>query len=113
MNTGRWIGGNQDPIFYKDLFGSGEFPDKKLNGRNRSRYVNAEFDKIIQEAIDTVDKAKGKELYTKAQEIVSRELPLFTLWYPSNVVISSRRIGNVKINASGDWSFIRSLTVEK
>lgn len=113
MNTGRWIGGNQDPIFYKDLFASSEFPDKKENGRNRSRYSNAEFDKIIQEAIDTVDKARGKELYTNAQAIISRDLPLFTLWYPANMVISSKRVGNVKINASGDWSFVKNITVEK
>lgn len=113
MNTGRWIGGNQDPIFYKDLFASSEFPDKKENGRNRSRYSNADFDKIIQEAIDTVDKARGKELYTKAQEIISRDLPLFTLWYPANMVVSSKRVGNIKINASGDWSFVKNVTVEK
>lgn len=113
MNTGRWIGGNQDPIFLKDLFASSEFPDKKENGRNRSRYSNPEFDKIVQDAIDSPDKAKAKELYIKAQEIISRDLPYLTLWYPSNIVISSRKIGNVKINASGDWGFLRSITVEK
>ena len=112
MNTGRWIGGNQDPIFLKDLFASSEFPDKKENGRNRSRYSNPEFDKIVQEAIDTTDKNRAKDLYIKAQEIISRDLPYLTLWYPSNIVISNRKLGNVKINASGDWSFIRSVTIE-
>jgi ABC-type transport system substrate-binding protein len=113
LNTGRWIGGNQDPIFFKDLFASTEFPDRKENGRNRARYSNPEFDKIIQEAIDNTDKAKAKELYTRAQEIISRDVPLFPLWYTANIVISSKRVGNVKINASGDWSFVRTLTVEK
>jgi ABC-type transport system substrate-binding protein len=113
LNTGRWIGGNQDPIFFKDLFASSEFPDRKENGRNRARYNNPEFDKIVQEAIDSTDKTKAKELYTKAQEIISRDLPLFPLWYTANMVISSKRVGNVKINASGDWSFIRTVTVEK
>lgn len=113
MNTGRWIGGNQDPIFLKDLFASSEFPDKKENGRNRSRYSNPEFDRIVQEAIDSTDKAKAKELYAKAQELISRDLPYLTLWYPSNIVISNKKIGNVKINASGDWGFLRSVTVEK
>lgn len=113
MNTARWIGGNQDPIFFKDLFASTEFPDRKENGRNRARYNNPEFDKIIQEAVDTTDKAKAKELYARAQEIVSRDLPLFPLWYTANMVISSKRVGNIKINASGDWSFIRSVTINK
>ena len=111
MNTGRWIGGNQDPIFYKDLFASSEFPDKKETGRNRARYANAEFDKIILEAVNTTDKVKAKELYTKAQAIVSNDLPLFPLWYPANIVISSKRVSNIKINASGDWGFVRTVTV--
>jgi peptide/nickel transport system substrate-binding protein len=113
MNTARWIGGNQDPIFFKDLFASTEFPNRKENGFNRARYNNPEFDRIIQEAVDSVDKARAKELYAQAQEIVSRDLPLFPLWYTANMVISSKRVGNVKINASGDWSFIRNVTVQK
>lgn len=112
MNTGRWIGGNQDPIFFKDLFASTEFPDRKENGRNRSRYTNPEFDKIILEAVNTIDKTKAKEFYSKAQAIISNDLPLFTLWYPSNIVISSRKVSNVKINASGDWSFVKNVTVQ-
>lgn len=114
MNTAIWIGGNQDPIFYRDLFASSEFPDKvkKPSGRNRGRYSNPEFDKIIEEAVNTVDREKAKQLYFKAQEIISRDLPLLPLWYPSSVVIASRRIGNIKINPSGDWSFVKDLTVE-
>ena len=111
MNTSIWIGGNQDPIFYKDLFDSNDFPEKKLNGRNRARYSNPEFDKVIEEAVKTVDKTKAKELYAKAQEIVSSDVPLMPLWYPSSMVISTKRIGNVKINPSGDWSFVKDLTV--
>jgi ABC-type transport system substrate-binding protein len=113
MNTARWIGGNQDPIFYKDLFASTEFPDKKTGGRNRSRYANPEFDKVVNEAIDITakDKTKAKELYTKAQSFISSDLPYFTLWYPANIVISSKKLSNIKINASGDWSFVRNVTV--
>ncbi|MEP6903850.1 MAG: ABC transporter substrate-binding protein [Actinomycetota bacterium] len=111
MNTSIWIGGNQDPIFFRDLFASTDFPDKKLNGRNRARYSNSEFDKIITEAVQTTDKAKAKELYAKAQEIISNDVPLMPLWYPSSMVISSKRIGNVKINPSGDWGFVKDLTV--
>ncbi|MBS1793995.1 MAG: ABC transporter substrate-binding protein [Acidobacteria bacterium] len=111
MSTGIWIGGNQDPIFYRDLFASTDFPEKKLNGRNRARYSNPEFDKVIDEAVKTVDKAKAKELYAKAQEIISNDVPLLPLWYPTSMVISTKRIGNVKINPSGDWGFVKDLTV--
>jgi peptide/nickel transport system substrate-binding protein len=111
MNTSIWIGGNQDPIFYRDLFASSDFPEKKLNGRNRARYSNPEFDKVIDEAVKTVDKTKARELYARAQEIVSNDVPLLPLWYPSSMVISSKRIGNVKINPSGDWSFVKEVTI--
>jgi len=111
MNTSIWVGGNQDPIFLRDLFASGESPDKKIGGRNRSRYVNPELDKLLQQAIDETDKTRAVELYAKAQEIVARDLPLFPLWYPANIVVANKRIGNIKINASGDWSFVKDLTV--
>ena len=38
MNTGIWIGGNQDPIFLKDLFATGAIPGEKIKCCNRSRY---------------------------------------------------------------------------
>ncbi len=109
--TAQWVGGNQDPIFLRDLFETNESPDKKPGGRNRSRYSNPEFDKIVREAVDTVDKVKAKELYVKAQEIISNDLPYITLWYPSNMVVATKRIGNIKINPSGDWTFVKDLTV--
>ena len=111
MTTAQWVGGNQDPIFLRDLFETNESPDKKPGGRNRARYANPELDKIVNEAFNTVDRAKAKELYVKAQEIVSNDLPLFPLWYPANMVVAGKRIGNIKINASGDWSFVKDLTV--
>lgn len=110
MTTSEWIGGNQDPIFLRDLFASSEFPEKN-GGRNRSRYSNPEFDKIVQEAVDTIDKQKAKQLYAQAQDIVSRDLPLFPLWYPANIVVATKRVGNVKINASGDWIFVKDITI--
>lgn len=111
MTTAQWVGGNQDPIFLKDLFETNESPDKKLGGRNRSRYANPEFDKVVNEAFNTVDKTKAKELYVKAQEIVANDLPLFPLWYPANMVVANKRIGNIKINPSGDWDFVKNLTL--
>jgi peptide/nickel transport system substrate-binding protein len=111
MNTSIWAGGNQDPIFLRDLFLSTESPDKKKNGRNRSRYSNPEFDKVILEAVEATDKEKAKALYAKAQQIVSQDLPLLPLWYPANMVVASKRLSNIKINASGDWDFVREINI--
>lgn len=110
MYTGQFVGGNQDPIFLRDLFSTGKIPTAKLAGFNRSRYSNPEVDKLVEEATSTTDRAKAKELYAKVWEIASRDLPLLPLWYQANMVVSNKRISNIKLNPSGDWSFIREVT---
>jgi len=112
MYTGIWIGGNQDPIFLRDLFRSDKIPGQYVSCCNRGRYQNQQVDKLLTDAIDTTDQAQAKELYGKAWNIISDELPLLPLWYPANMVVYNKRIGNIKINASGDWGFIKDITVQ-
>ena len=107
----QWVGGNQDPIFYKDLFATSEIPTQTRPSRNRSRYSNPELDKLLDEAVNTFDRQKGRELYTKIQEIVSRDVPVLPLWYGANIVIARKSVGNIQVNASGDWGFVKNLTV--
>jgi len=106
----QWVGGNQDPIFYKDLFATSEIPTQTRAARNRSRYSNKELDALIDEAVSTFDRDKAKELYRKIQDIVSRDVPVFPLWYQSNVVIARKNVQNIQVNASGDWGFVRNLS---
>jgi ABC-type transport system substrate-binding protein len=113
MFYGQWVGGNQDPIFYKDLFATSEIPTEKRPSRNRSRYSNKQLDPLIDEAINTFDRDKAKQLYTRIQEIVSGDLPVMPLWYQANIVIARKGVGNIKIDASGDWGFLKNVTVEK
>lgn len=111
LNTGVWIGGNQDPIFLKDLFTTGRIPAPGVACCNRSRYSNPEVDKLLEDAINEIDREKAKQLYVQAWDKISADLPLLPLWYPANMVVSNKRIGNVKISPSGDWSFIKDITV--
>ena len=113
MTYGQWVGGNQDPIFYHDLFATSEIPTQTRAARNRSRYSNPELDKILDEAANTYDHAKAAPLYAKAQEIISRDVPVFPLWYQANMVIAKKSVGNIHVNASGDWGFVKDLTVAK
>lgn len=113
MYTGIWIGGNQDPIFLRDLFATSKIPGENVNCCNRSHYSNPELDKILEDAINTTDRGQAKELYAKAQDIVSREVPLLPLWYPANIVLANKRIGNIKVGPSGDWSFLKDITVSQ
>ena len=112
MNYGQWVGGNQDPIFYKDLFASSEIPTQTRAARNRSRYENPELDKILEEAINTYDHEKAKPLYAQAQDIVSRDVPMLPLWYQASMIVARKTVGNIHVNASGDWGFVKDLTVE-
>lgn len=106
LTIGNWVGGNQDPIFLRDLF-------TYLTGGNfnRSRYRTPEVERILQEAVTTSDRVRAKQLYTQAQEIISRDVPMFPLWYPANMVVAHRTVGNIKVDVSGDWSFLRSVTI--
>ena len=113
MTYGQWVGGNQDPIFYRDLFATSEIPSETRAARNRSRYSNPELDKILDEATNTFDHAKAAPLYARAQEIVSRDVVVLPLWYQANMVIAKKSVGNIHINASGDWGFVKDLTVGK
>ncbi len=110
---GQWVGGNQDPIFYRDLFATSEIPTEARASRNRSRYSNPELDKILEEAANTYDHARAAPLYARAQDIVSREVPVIPLWYQANMVIAKKSVGNIHVDASGDWGFVKDLTVTR
>jgi peptide/nickel transport system substrate-binding protein len=116
MTTARFVGGTQDPIFLRNLFHSSEIPTQERSGFNRGRYRNAELDRLLDEAVNTppdTERDKAKALYTRAQEIISRELPLMPLWYPDNLVVATKGVGNIQLDASADWSFVSKLTLEK
>jgi peptide/nickel transport system substrate-binding protein len=110
---GQWVGGNQDPIFFKDLFATSEIPTEARASRNRSRYSNKEVDALLDEAVNTFDREKAKQLYARVQETVSREVPVLPLWYQANIVIARKNVGNINVDASGDWRFVRNLTVQQ
>jgi ABC-type transport system substrate-binding protein len=67
---------------------------------------------ILQGSVcDFRDRDKAKQLYSRVQEIVSREVPVFPLWYQANIVIARKNVGNINVDASGDWRFVRNLTL--
>jgi peptide/nickel transport system substrate-binding protein len=111
MTTSRWVGGNQDPIFFKNLFATSEIPTQERAGRNRSRYSNPTLDSVLEKAANTADRTQAAALYAQAQDIISKDLPLLPLWYPANMVVAKKTVGNIKVDGSGDWGFVRNLTV--
>ncbi|HYJ47488.1 MAG TPA: hypothetical protein VEV81_12820, partial [Pyrinomonadaceae bacterium] len=71
------------------------------------------LDALLNEAVNEADREKAVGLYRQAQEIISRDLPMLPLWYPANMVVASKSVGNIKLDGSGDWNFVRNLTVNK
>lgn len=80
---------------------------------NRARYCNPPVASKILEAERSVDRAAQQPLYAEVQQAVSRDVPYIFLYYQDNVVVSSTRVGNVNIDPSGSWYFLRNVTVEE
>lgn len=113
LYTGVWIGGNQDPIFFRELFTTAKIPGPTASCCNRGRYSNPAVDQTVEAAINTTNKDEAKALYQKAWDLVSADVPLLPLWYPANIVVATKRIGNIHINPSGDWGFLKDVTVSE
>lgn len=80
-------------------------------GQNRMRYCNPQVDRWIVEAEQATDHGSQLDLYHKIQETISDELPQIYLWYPANVLVARRRVGNIHLEPSGSWFFIAKLTL--
>src|SRR5262249_8345391 len=100
------VGGNQSTDIFKFVYSSKSIPP---NGQNRSRYNNPQVDKLIDEA-PTAPQERRKEIFSQIQKILAEDLPQIYLWYPSTIVVHRDRITNVKVDPSGDWRAIRSMT---
>jgi peptide/nickel transport system substrate-binding protein len=81
-------------------------------GQNRMRYCNPQVDRWIEEAERATERASQVDLLWKVQKVVSEELPQIYLWYPANVLVARKRVGNIQLDPSGSWYFIAKLTLE-
>lgn len=112
MNIGMWVGGNQDPLFFKDLFSTSGIPGNYVACCNRGRFSDAKVDLTIEQARSTDDVLKKRELYRTAWDLISEKVPMMPLYHPAIVVVANKRIGNINPSPTGDWRFIKDLTVD-
>ncbi len=101
----RWIGGNQDPDIFENVFDSGSFPPKRAN---RTFYSNPSVDELIREGRSTIDQAKRKAIYDQIQQILADDLPYINLWYLDNVLVHTNRVHGIEISPSGNYDFLRT-----
>lgn len=105
----RWIGSNEDPDIFRYTYGTASFPPK---GANRGRYSNPRVDVLLTDAAGETDQSKRRADYIEVQKILAEDLPGIPLWYPNNEVVHSRRIEGVHPEASGTFSYLRTITVK-
>ena len=66
---------------------------------------------MLEDAINAIDRARQRSFTSKAWDTVSNDLPLLPLWYPANIVISNKRIGNVKMSPQRRLGLFKGHTV--
>jgi peptide/nickel transport system substrate-binding protein len=99
----RWIGGNEDPDIFENVFDTASFAPRRAN---RGYYSNSRVDALIAAGRSTVDQDKRRADYFELQRIVADELPYINLWYLDNVLVHSTRLKNVKLSPSGNYDFL-------
>ncbi len=104
----RWVGGNEDPDMFENVFDSASFPPKRAN---RSYYSNPKVDALIHEGRATLDEDKRKQIYAEVQRQVAIDQPYINLWYLDNVLVHSRRLRNVQLSSSGNYDFLKTAEV--
>ena len=105
----RWIGGNEDPDIFDYIFGSESFPPKAAN---RSYYSNATVDALVRDArYSTVQEQRRKD-YFKIQQQVAEDLPYINLWYVDNVLVHTKRLGNIHLSPSGNYDFLKTAVIQ-
>ncbi len=108
MYSLRWIGGNEDPDIFEYVFHSSRFPP---HGANRSFYANPRVDLLIDQARVASDQNTRKQLYAELQKVLAEDEPYINLWYYDNLLVASRRVGNLSLNPSGNYDFLKTATL--
>jgi len=101
----RWIGGNQDPDIFENLFATASFAPKRAN---RTFYSNPRVDELIREGRSTLDRQKRKVIYDEIQQILAEDLPYINLWYLDNVLVHTKRVQGIQLGPAGSYDFLRS-----
>lgn len=104
----RWIGGNQDPDIFENLFATASFAPKRAN---RTFYSNARVDELIREGRTTLDQQKRKTIYDEIQQILAEDLPYINLWYLDNVLVHTNRVQGIELGPAGSYDFLRTAEI--
>ena len=78
------------PDYYFPYFNSERIPTATdPDGNNRTRYRNADVDRLTEAGRHELDAGKRRPMYDEVQRIVARDLPIIPLWHEDNVVLTN------------------------
>ena len=79
-----------EPHVLSWFFESSRVPGPGSEGANRWRYRNQELDRLFEAGRTTIDRSARRQAYTRAQEILARDLPVLPLWQPDTIAVIRR-----------------------
>jgi oligopeptide transport system substrate-binding protein len=101
-----WGADYNDPMTYIDLLMTG-------GGNNNSKYSNAEYDKLVKEALSSQDDKKRMEAMAKAEKIMINEMPIIPVYYYTGIWAQKAYVKNVFVDYKGDIDFTRGYIEKK
>jgi peptide/nickel transport system substrate-binding protein len=74
---------------------------------NYLRYASPAFDRLVEEASSTFDRAQAKRTWRAALELINQDAPAVFLYALENVAAVDRRVANVTIRPDSWWALVR------
>ena len=111
----RFTGGNQFTTIFKGAFHSRSIHDREgTHGElNYARFADAELDAMIDAADLSSYRDVRISVYAAIQWRIVDEVPWILLWHPDNVAVAGPRVGPFALDRSGDFFFVKSLTLHE
>src|SRR5260370_41401199 len=63
-------------------------------GFNGMHYMNSDLDKVLDDAVATLDQNQRKQLYFKMQQILAEDVPAPILVFPNGLLSLNKRVQN-------------------
>jgi len=103
-----WVG-VVDPDHFYYAFHSLSLPPR---GANRVRYRNPELDSLLEKGRRALAKEERKEIYSRVQKILARDLPYISLWHLYDVVAMRKELKGFVIYPGGEFYSLENARLE-
>ena len=103
-----------DPSLYRWIFHSDNIPsaENRSAGANRGAYRNPEIDRLLDRGQRETNRQERKEIYSKVQKILARDLPYVSLWHEHNIAVMKEGIRDYYITPNARFEGLKQ-TVPK